>query len=116
MEKARKNVNVDRTVASEAGKENVDPVLDNKVVGVVTRIKVILGMLDGNVKEGAHVAVTVKADYSDNAVTEERRADTQKQKKWKRRAREKGENQTVVDGDMTIKKRSLEKEDEEAYG
>ncbi|KAL5750079.1 hypothetical protein ACOSP7_024682 [Xanthoceras sorbifolium] len=72
MEKARKNVNVDRTVASEAGKENVDPVLDNKVVGVVTRIKVILGMLDGNVKEGAHVAVTVKADYSDNAVTEER--------------------------------------------
>ncbi|KAL5777151.1 hypothetical protein ACOSP7_010077 [Xanthoceras sorbifolium] len=104
-----------------SGSHNVREEAGKKAVGAVMRNRVILGMMDGNVNEGFRVAVTVKVDYSNNAVKEEKvmvksqlvesgsfcissldeassniqfvvvhGGDAQKQKKWKRRAREKG--------------------------
>ncbi|KAL5790705.1 hypothetical protein ACOSQ2_005593 [Xanthoceras sorbifolium] len=60
------------TVDVDAGKENVVPMPEEEVVGAVTRSRVIFGMVDENVMEGVHVAVMVKADYSDNAGAKER--------------------------------------------
>ncbi|KAL5855614.1 hypothetical protein ACOSQ4_005416 [Xanthoceras sorbifolium] len=130
------------TVDVDAGKENVVPMPEEEVVGAVTRSRVIFGMVDENVMEGVHVAVMVKADYSDNAGAKERVgvksqiADSgtlcvssledifnipqvvvaqgdvfQKQKRWKRRAREKGDIR-IADSDVAVRKRSLEEEEE----
>ncbi|KAL5755117.1 hypothetical protein ACOSP7_023337 [Xanthoceras sorbifolium] len=142
VEEAGREDKLVSTVDVDAGKENVVLMPEEEVVGAVTRSRVIVGMVDENVKEGVHVAVMVKADYSDNAGVEERVgvksqiADSgtlcvspledisnipravvtqgavfQKQKRWKRRAREKGDIH-IADSDAAVRKRSLEEEEE----